>query len=417
VFTGDWPGAYETFTQAAAISEKWREPDLATWANNGRGRALIRMGDTAAGVKVLDEVMVAVTAGEVSPWVAGDVYCSAIEACHEIFDHRRAQEWTAALSQWCADQPDLVPYRGQCLVHRAQIMQLHGEWPDALDEARRACEWLSRPPPHPAVGFAHYQRGELHRVRGQFADAGAAYREAHQHGYEPQPGLALLRLAQGQVDAAHAAIRRLVDETHDRVTRSQLLAAYVEIALSAGDVTAAHDAADELFTLATDVGAPLLGALAAHARGAVRLAEGNPQAALGALRHAFALAHELGAPYAVARARVLIAEACRQLGDDDSAELEFDTARVTFDRLGAATDLALLERRRGTAASRSAAALTGREAQVLALVAQGKTNRAIATELVISEKTVARHVSNIFTKTGVSSRSAATAYAYEHGLV
>ncbi len=361
--------------------------------------------------------MVAVTMGEVSQWMAGEIYCSVIEACHEIFDMRRAQEWTAIFTRWCAEQPDLVPYRGQCRVHRAQIMQLHGEWPDALDEARQACDWLSRPPPHPAVGLAHYQRGEVHRLRGELDEAEAAYREAHQSGREPQPGLALLRLAQGEVAAANAAIRRVVDEASDPLVRAQMLGAYVEIALAAGELSAAHEAADEMFNVAADLGAPFLSAQAAHARGAVLLAEGNARAALGSLRHALALAQELNAPYEAARARIVVAEACRQLGDEDSAGLELDSARVAFERLGAATELRRLDRLGVAEDAARAGGLTRREAQVLALVAKGNTNRAIAAELVISEKTVARHVSNIFNKLGVTSRSAATSHAYEHGLV
>jgi DNA-binding CsgD family transcriptional regulator len=413
-FDDDPTTAHATFGQAAEIGAHFGDPDLVAMARNGQGWALIRLGQTAAGVTLLDEAMVAVTAGEVSPFVAGGVYCAAIEACQEIFDLRRAWEWTAALTRWCESQPDLVPYRGQCLAYRAEIMRLHGDWPDAMEEAQRARERLTG---DPAVGMVLYQQGELHRLRGEFAEAEEAYRQANQWGHSPQPGLAELRLAQGDVAAAAAAIRRVVDEAQDRVARSRVLAAYVEIGLAVDDVDAARAAADELSHIAADLDAPLLQAAAARATGAVLLAEGDARAACYTLRRAWTAWRELDAPYEAARVRVLVGLGCRALGDEGTAGMELDAARVVFEQLGAAPDLVRVDSLVRRATSGEPHGLTPRELQILRLVTAGRTNKAIAAELVLSERTVDRHVSNIFTKLGVSSRAAATAYAYEHRLV
>jgi DNA-binding NarL/FixJ family response regulator len=415
---GDYDAAYATFTKAGEIAERFGEQGLATIARYGRGHALVRSGRTADGVALIDEAMVGITSGDVYPSVVGALYCSAIELWKGIFDLRRAQEWTAALSRWCDSQPDLVPFRGQCLVFRAEIMQLHGAWPDAMEEVLRASERLSVTPGHPAAGAAFYQQAELHRLRGDLVSAEEAYRQASQLGRSPHPGLARLRLAQGQVEAARVAMRGVMDEKHDRATRATLLLAYVEVLLAARDVFSARAATDELRTMAAEQRAPLLDAVCAQATGAVLLGEGDARAALADLRHSWRAWRQLEAPYDAARVRVLVGLACRALDDEDGAEMEFDAARSTFQQLGAATDLMRLdELSRTTTAATSLGGLTAREIQVLGLVATGKTNRAIAAELVISEKTVARHVSNIFDKIAVSSRAAATAYAYEHKLV
>jgi DNA-binding NarL/FixJ family response regulator len=417
IYAGDNVAASAGFERAAAIGDRFGDADLVALARHGKGRALIRMGRIEEGVALLDEVMVAVEAGEISPVAAGNVYCSVIEACHEIFDLRRAQEWTSALSDWCADQPDLVPYRGQCLVRRAELLQLHGEWSSALDEAQQACDRLCRPPGEPAAGAAFYQQAELYRLRGDFGRADAAYREANKWGRGVQPGLALLRLAQGQIDAAAAAIRRAVEETQERRTRSRLLPAYVEILIAADDVPAARRAAGELSEIAAELDAAMLHAASSQAAGAVLLAEGDAAAALTALRKALAGWQELQAPYEAARVRVSIGRACSALGDAESAEMEIEAARAVFQQLGAAPDLSALDEVARKPLDAGRLGLTAREMQVLRLLASGKTNKSIADDLFISGRTVDRHVSNIFNKLGVSSRAAATASAYEHQLL
>lgn len=394
------------------IGERFSDADLVAFGTQAQGRVRIKQGRVSEGMALLDEAMVAVVAGELaSPILTGLIYCGVIDACQEVFDLRRAREWTDGLARWCDAQPQLVDFTGLCLVHRAECLQQHGEWPDAIDEARRACERLSTG--EVATGGAYYRQAEIHRLYGQTAEAEDAYRRASELGWQPHPGLALLWLALGRVDAAVAAICRVLGEATEPLARARLLPAVVEILLTAGDVPAARTAQLELAAIAERHQQGALTAMAAQTRGAVELAGGDPTAALIALREACQLWRDLDAPYEVARVRELQSHACRALEDHQSADWELRAARDAFARLGATPDLTRLAQLLGE----RPAGLTPRELQVLRLVAAGKANKAIAVELTLSERTVDRHVSSILTKLGVPSRTAATAYAFAHQLV
>lgn len=417
VFEGDAVASRAGFHEAAEIGDRFNDAQLTTLARIGEGRSLIYLDEIAKGVALLDEAMVSVGASEVSPIAVGDAYCTVIDGCREVFDVRRTREWTTALSLWCEAQPQLVLYRGLCFMHRAEVMQLHGDWSDALNELDNVFARLADPVASPELGEAAYLRGELHRLRGDFNACAEAYRQANELGREPQPGLALLRLAEGRVDAAMAAVRRVLQEAGDPISRSRVLGPYVEIALASGEVEAAKEAADELSKIADSLASALLQAVAEYAAGTVLLAEKQAEDALVFLRRSWKRWRELEAPYEAARVRVPIAVACRAVGDEDGAEMELDAARSVFGRLGASPDVARVTELSQLESAPVAGDLTRREVEILSLIATGKTNRAIATELVISEKTVASHVSHIFTKLGLTSRAAATAYAYEHDLV
>jgi DNA-binding CsgD family transcriptional regulator len=399
--------------EVAEAAQAADDDDLFALAVLSRAGCLHELGRSSEALAALDETMVLVVADLVAPQIVGLAYCSMIGLCMERFDVQRAGEWTRALSGWCDAQTGLVPYRGVCQVHRAEIFQLRGAWTEAASQAVHVSElpqsdgWIA--------GAAHYRLAELHRLGGRFDLAERSYAAAGARGQEVQPGLGLLRAAQGNPAAAMASLERALAEHGDLSGRAPLLAAVVEVALATGDVAAARSASVELSRGAAEIGTPYLTALAAHAGGLVALADDDPRAGLPLLRRAWTLWQQVDAPYEAAKTRVQVGVACRALGDEDAARMEVDAARTVFEQLGATFDISTLASFDDTAAQRGP--LSARECEVLALVAQGHTNRAIAAKLFLSEKTVARHLSNIFGKLGVNSRSAATGYAYEHGLV
>jgi DNA-binding CsgD family transcriptional regulator len=412
---GDLDGALAIARRMQDLGRRFHDPNLAALGVMGEGRALIKRGDAGRGMALLDEAMLAAVSDELHPVWTGGIYCHLMDVCHELMDVQRAGEWTEATERWCDTVAEAVLYRGICRVHRAQVYQRRGAWRHAERLASRVSEDLDGV--HlGTVAEAHYELGELQRLRGEFAAAARSYGRAQALGRDPQPGRARLRLAEGDVEAAVRSLRdALADRSDDRLGRVRLLAALVESALAGNDVGTARSAAAELRETAQIHDSAGLDATAEQARGAVLLAEGRAAEALEPLRHACRLWHDLDAPYDVASTRLLLGEAHRARDDEEAAATELDEAYAAFDRLGAVPDA------RRVAAFRSGPnppdGLSPREVEVLRLVATGATNQEVAAHLFISDKTVARHLANIYLKLDLSTRSAATAYAFERGLM
>lgn len=416
--TGDFAEAQILADEAAATGRRFHDADLIAMAVCAQGRVALYGGRFADGLAHLDEAMVRVVAGEVSPFIAGHVYCTAIEGCQEVSDFGRVAEWTAALERWCDAQPGLLAFTGQCAVHRGQLMRLRGAWDDALREYSLAADRYLELGTPSAIGLTALETGDVLRLRGDLDGADAAYQRAADLGVDPQPGLAQLWLAAGRGTAALAAVERLLAEPGGPVQRCHLLPAAIEVLLAVDHDDRADRArplATELAALASSIGSGVLSAAAAQAMGAVELAAGDAAGALPYLRKAHQLWTQASSPYDAAVARLHTGRCLLALADESSAERELSAARTAFRRLGAVpmADLAssLL------APASLPGGLTAREVEVLRLVASGRSNPQIAAELVLSEKTVARHLSNIFGKLDVGSRTAAAAYAFERGLV
>ncbi len=404
----------QRFDAAIELAARFDDQDLLAIGLLSRGQALIRSNAVAEGVELLDEAMVAVTAGLVSPVLAGVVYCAVILTCQSVFDLERAVQWTRELDVWCAAQPDLVPYRGQCLVHRSELLVTEGDWAAAEREADNALDHLGASS-ETVAGRAYYQRGEIHRLRGAFEAAAEMYREADLRGFPPQPGAALSLLADGRrIEAVHD-LQDALETSQGADRRLFLLGPLVEALVAAGEIGSARIHAEELTERATQMGAPLLEATALDATGRLLLAEHKPQAARRILREALVIWRQLACPYQAARTRRMLGEAQLALADISAARADFSAAHEVFARLGADPDAALAAAL--LAQDRDSGGLTPREMEVLARVAMGETNRQIATALAISEHTVARHLSNIFDKTGTGNRTEASIHAQKSGLV
>ena len=417
MFQGDGDRATTLADRAAELGERYGDPDLLAMAIHTQGLLAISAGRIADGVALLDEAMTSVLAGEVSPFFTGLIFCDVIGACLELADIGRAGEWSEAARIWCDSLPPESPYPGLCRVNRAELARLRGDWADADEEAARAVEELLAFDPMIAAQ-ALCETGEISRRRGDFAGAEAAFARAREIGADAQPGLAFLRLAQGNAEDALRGLRpALEEETDSRLRRARLLSAQVEVALAVSDLDTASEATERLGTLAAQVGLPALTAMADAARGALLLARGNVAEALPILRRSYGVWRDLKLPYEAARSRAAYGLALRAAGREEDAAVELEAARAALERLGAVLDAAQIAASVDGAPPALPAGLTAREVEVLRLVAAGRSNRQIADELVISEHTVARHLQNMFTKLDVSSRAAATAFAFEHDLV
>jgi ATP/maltotriose-dependent transcriptional regulator MalT len=411
--SGDLDRAAELATSIIELARSLESLDLEAEALQAMGRVLIDAGRFAEGLGYFDEAMLYASEGRLGPYTTGKLHCSLISACEDLGDLRRAAQWTDATLRWAEDHP-LAMWPGICRVHRATLLQLRGDWQAAEREARRACEELDGfHMPNVAAGYIEI--GEIRRRLGDLDGAEDAFNKAEELCGQRIAGVALLRLAQGRLEAASEIITRVLQEQRwNRLARGKLLPARVQIAVAVGDLDGAAAAADELGSIAAHYESPVLSAAALSAQGRLQLARGDSSSACRTLQAALQQWQLLEVPYEVATVRLLLGQACRSCGDEEGAVRSLDLAAEIFDRLGAALD-ARHTRDLGTP-SALPAGLTAREAEVLRHVASGRTNKDIAAALFLSERTIARHLSNIFVKIGVTSRTAATAFAFENGI-
>jgi DNA-binding NarL/FixJ family response regulator len=364
-------------------------------------------------LRPLDEATLCAREGRLSPHTTRTLYCSLNSACEQLSDHRRAAEWTEATARWAERHP-LAVFPGLCRVHHATALASRGDWAQAEREAIRASEELAGINlPNAAAAWAEI--GDIRRRLGDVEGAADAFAAADRLCPQPRAAFALLQLAQGDLGAATTVVSEALEAASwNRLARAKVLPALAQVAIAAGDLTTAAGAVDELDAIAGEFDSAGLRAAAASARGRLQLAT-SPADAASTLRSAVAQWTDLGVPYEIATARMLLGEACRLSGDSAGSAASFGLARQLFDDLGVRVDTQSSNLRRQVPALPQG--LTEREAEVLRLVAAGHTNKEVAAVLHLSTKTVARHVSNIFTKIGVSTRAAATAFAFEQGIV
>jgi class 3 adenylate cyclase len=328
----------EIARRAADIGKRFGDRDLQAFAAMGEGLTRIHYGDVPEGLARLDTATVAAVAGELSVFTTGWVYCGTIGACRDLADYRRASEWTEATTRWCERQ-SVTGFPGICRVNRAEVIERRGSWAQAEQEARKACEELQRFQISEVAALGFYAIGDIRLRMGDLPAAEDAFRRAHELGSIPEPGLALVRLAQGDAAAAAASLKRALANEHERSTRARLLPAEVEVALAIGDRERAREASKELDAVAVTFGTVAMDAIAGTARARLLLADGDPVSAERTISAALRQWQELEMPYDVARGRVLLAAALRAQGDEPAAKLELQAARSTFERLGARLDI------------------------------------------------------------------------------
>jgi len=338
---GDLPKAIDLFDETIEVGKRVGDRDLQILALSGKARTLIMKGDVEQGLALHDEASAAAVCGELKPFSTGMVYCMTISSCHDVGDIRRAAEWTEAANRWC-DEADVSGFPGTCRLHRAEIMRLRGDWPAAEQQAVAACEELRDFDRHITAG-GYYEIGEIRRRRGDFAGAEEAYGTANEWGKIPQPGIALLRLAEGKVDSALAGASQALGEVEEPILRLRALPALVEIAIAAGDQRIARSAADELEGIVDSykIGGrrtPAFDATVHLARGRIELAEKDFDGAARSFRRAREEWQRVGAPYETAQARMLLGLALRRRGDEQGATVELEGALAAFERLGAKLD-------------------------------------------------------------------------------